>query len=309
MLSEVITGSEGGEGFVLIKDCVQCGGRGLLKSFIKAALLRNETVHVFEFEISQEEMYSGLTDGTSSSLVFHNGYTDPLNWISNEKPFDFSIQSIKSQIDQSKDKESEAKNVILVLDSLSWLLHHIPITDVCQLLQEPKRKESTVKRIIALMHSELHDQGIVGSVSHMANTVVTLSPIPEFTTVNWEVDPYAIGETVQRKKSGKVNREEECYTVQKDFSLIIHHDLHNRKQAIPKPDNTAQVDPAANLTFNLRLSEEERHAKERLSLPFTFSEKKKHSILQPRPGGGKIVYEPDAQDDFDEEDPDDDLDV
>lgn len=36
---------------------------------------------------------------------------------------------------------------------------------------------------------------------------------------------------------------------------------------------------------------------------------RKSALLRPTPGSGRIVYEPDANDDFDEEDPDDDLDV
>lgn len=35
-----------------------------------------------------------------------------------------------------------------------------------------------------------------------------------------------------------------------------------------------QTDPAANLTFNLRLSDSEREAKEKLALPFMFSKEK-----------------------------------
>lgn len=35
-----------------------------------------------------------------------------------------------------------------------------------------------------------------------------------------------------------------------------------------------QADPTSNLTFNLRLSEEERKAKEKVALPFVFSQEK-----------------------------------
>lgn len=35
-----------------------------------------------------------------------------------------------------------------------------------------------------------------------------------------------------------------------------------------------QMDPTSNLTFNLRLSEGERQAKEKVDLPFVFSEEK-----------------------------------
>lgn len=41
--------------------------------------------------------------------------------------------------------------------------------------------------------------------------------------------------------------------------------------------------------------------------PSLFS--RKTALLSSGPGSGQIVYEPDANDDYDEEDPDDDLDV
>lgn len=76
-----------------------------------------------------------------------------------------------------------------------------------------------------------------------------------------------------------------------------------------KEPDVCETDPTSNLTFNLRLSEDERRAKEKVALPFVFSQQKKSALLRPAPGSGRIVYEPDASDDFDEEDPDDDLDV
>lgn len=36
---------------------------------------------------------------------------------------------------------------------------------------------------------------------------------------------------------------------------------------------------------------------------------RKTALLHSGPGSGKILYEPDANDDYDQEDPDDDLDV
>jgi hypothetical protein len=36
---------------------------------------------------------------------------------------------------------------------------------------------------------------------------------------------------------------------------------------------------------------------------------RKSALLRPVPGSGRILYEPDANDDYDQEDPDDDLDI
>ncbi|TRY97152.1 hypothetical protein DNTS_009639 [Danionella cerebrum] len=95
------------------------------------------------------------------------------------------------------------------------------------------------------------------------------------------------------------------FTVSEDAILSVRAKLQHGNARM---EDSAEEDPTSNLTFNLRLSEEEQKAKERVALPFVFSQEKKSSLLRPTPGSGKIVYEPDANDDFDEEDPDDDLD-
>lgn len=45
------------------------------------------------------------------------------------------------------------------------------------------------------------------------------------------------------------------------------------------------------------------------SVLFYASLYRKSALLRPARGSGRIMYEPDASDDLDEEDPDDDLDV
>ena len=69
-----------------------------------------------------------------------------------------------------------------------------------------------------------------------------------------------------------------------------------------EPDaQSTNSDPTANLTFNLRLSEEEKRARSRVILPYLEHQGGK--------SGPQIFYEADDGDDFDEEDPDDDLDI
>lgn len=88
-------------------------------------------------------------------------------------------------------------------------------------------------------------------------------------------------------------------------------------------------DPAANLTFDLTLSDREKEERSRLALPYHHSAEQKTALLsvQPTPfcslspfqcgtwcvqagsSSGKIFYQPDEADDFDDSDPDDDLDL
>lgn len=50
--------------------------------------------------------------------------------------------------------------------------------------------------IFGLLHADLHKQGIVGTVSHVASIVISVTPVNSAS--------YAVAKTSQRKKSGKV---------------------------------------------------------------------------------------------------------
>lgn len=296
MLLEVLQAAEAG-GFILIQDSVQCCGRGILRCCINAALKRDEDVHVLGFESPETEVCAGLDSSFAQKLHFHKGFPDPLGWRGKSS---FTAQQFTSQhITQLIRDSQPAKASVLVVDSLSLVLrHHDPVI-VCQSLQE-LRKGGVVKTIIGLLHSDLHLQGIVGIVCHLASTVISVAP-----TNN---ERHAVATTTRRTKSGKVMQEEEYFSVSEDATLSVQSKPRQHDR-VEKEQDSAEVDPASNLTFNLRLSEEERRAKEKVALPFVFSQEKKSALLRPTPGSGRIMYEPDANDDFDEEDPDDDLDV
>ena len=58
------------------------------------------------------------------------------------------------------------------------------------------------------------------------------------------------------------------------------------------------------------MTDDERQARSNLQLPYMYHEKKTNSEVTVHPSGeGKVFYQPDEADDFDDEDPDDDLDI
>jgi len=86
------------------------------------------------------------------------------------------------------------------------------------------------------------------------------------------------------------------------------------KNTADSQEDSQDMDPASNLTFNLRLSETEKVARANTSLPYLLNESKKNayleemSVVNHSATGGEVIYMPDEADDFDDEDPDDDLD-
>ncbi|KAM9717989.1 elongator complex protein 5 isoform 2-T2 [Menidia menidia] len=296
MLSELLQGTDTG-GFLVIQDSCRYSGRHLLKSFINSALNREEAVHVICFDVSEEELKDGLSTSLTQRLHLHNAYMDPLGW-SDHPTFavhQFNAVDLAHLVKQT----SHTKPATLVIDSLSWILRHVSPPAVCKTIQQLK-KGGAVRAIIGLLHADMHQRGTVGSVCHLATFVITVAP----GTKAHE----AVAKITKRSKSGKVLQDDEIFSVKEDFTVTVlstpYNPEHKQSDTIEQ-----QVDPTANLTFNLRLSDAEREAKEKLALPFVFSKEKKTALIHSGPGSGRILYEPDASDDYDQEDPDDDLDI
>ncbi|XP_074479104.1 elongator complex protein 5 [Sebastes fasciatus] len=291
MLPDILQGIDAG-GFLIIQDSASYSGRHLLRSFIHAALNREEAVHVLGFEVSEEELRDGLKGSPVQRLHFHNAYTDPLGWTDHPAftVHQFCLEELTRLVKQTP----HPKPATLVIDSLSWILRHVGAPAVCKTLQQ-LRKGGAVRAIIGLLHADMHQRGTVGSVCNLATSVVTVAP-------GMKGDE-AVAKLIKRSKSGKVVQDEEIFSIRDDLTVIVLS-----RQLGPK-QNDPETDPTANLTFNLRLSDKERKAREKLALPFVFSKEKKTALLHSGPGSGRILYEPDANDDYDQEDPDDDLDV
>ncbi|XP_047564448.1 elongator complex protein 5 isoform X2 [Lutra lutra] len=257
-------------GLVLLRDSVEWEGRSLLKALIKKSALCGERVHILGCEVSEDEFREGFDASVNSRLIYHDLFRDPLNWSGEALPGG-PLEALQAMC-----KRTDPGPVTIALDSLSWLLLHLPCPALCQALcalsQQHSRPggSSPVEpvRVLGLLHEELHGPGPLGALSSLAQAEVTLSGT---------------------------------------MGQASAHILSWRPQQRP----ARQVDPTAHVTFNLHLSESERAAKDSLTLPFQFSSEKQQALLHPGPrqATGRIFYEPDAYDDLDQEDPDDDLDV
>lgn len=296
MLTELLQGADSG-GFLIIQDTTSFSGRHLLKSFINAALNREEAVHVFGYDVGVEELREGLDRSAVARLHFHDAYTDPLGWTDHSA---FTVnQFCLEEITHLLKQTGNSRSTTLVIDSLSWILRHLSPPAVCKTLHQ-LRKGGAVRAVLGLLHADMHQRGTVGSVCHMASSVIQVAPGIK--------GDEALAKITKRSKSGKVIQEEEFFSIREDLSVMVQS--KPSQSGLKQTDTEEQeVDPTANLTFNLRLSDTEREAKEKLALPFVFSKEKKSALLHSGPGSGRILYEPDANDDYDQEDPDDDLDV
>lgn len=121
-----------------------------------------------------------------------------------------------------------------------------------------------------------------------------------------------------RKKSGKVTYESNgfIYNNQTGYLDVVPKNqltgIIEQIETIESETEAMQIDPkmdpTANLSFNLSLTDEQRKTKENLVLPYLKAQQLEVSIDEEKKSG-LIYYDPDAADDFDDEDPDDDLDI
>ncbi|CAO3631982.1 unnamed protein product [Cunninghamella blakesleeana] len=133
-----------------------------------------------------------------------------------------------------------------------------------------------------------------------------------------------------RRKSGKVSYETNGFYLDINKKMMIvspsyfgienesdmdDDDDNKKKNDKDKDNNNNTPDPTANLSFNLTLTDEQRKTKEKLVLPYLkaqqieIDDNSSTTTSSTTSSGGAIFYEPDAADDFDDEDPDEDLDI
>jgi hypothetical protein len=106
-----------------------------------------------------------------------------------------------------------------------------------------------------------------------------------------------------RKTSGKVLVSTEVVAMDDSYEMTSSPQVTS---SLPTPSHPVP-DPTQNLTFDLTLSEREREERRKLVLPYHHSAGKKTALLQA--GSGRVFYTPDEADDYDDSDPDDDLDI
>lgn len=103
---------------------------------------------------------------------------------------------------------------------------------------------------------------------------------------------------VQLKKSGKIVKSEEILvydskTTTLKSNIVIKKDLN-------KEEEPAKTTPSSLTTFKIEMDQTEKLEKYKLKLPY---------MSKINEGQSKVYYEPDFVDDWDEEDPDEDLDI
>ncbi|XP_071490888.1 elongator complex protein 5-like [Diadema antillarum] len=306
LIKQIVSGSECSSS-ILIQDTVEHSGRHILRCFIKEIAKRVDEVHLFAFDRTPDALLAGSDPETRLKVMCHDGWTDPQGWnqasVTSCKHNLVRFTSDKDLVDHVRDtRRTESKVLAVVVDSLTPHIVHRTVPVTCQALHSlthlPDKSDFQIQQVLSLLHRDVHDEAALRAIGHLSMTVIAVSP--NMSIAPLDAAPMGFCDILHKRPSGKVLRKREGYSICDDYRLLTFTDVQKTAERM---EEEHQLDPTANLTFNLTLKDSERKAKENVILPFT-----KVAENASR-GSGQIFYEPDQADDYDDEDPDDDLDI
>lgn len=291
MLKSLVLGREKSK-LVLIEDSVEQSARGLLKAFVSSLAGQHDVVHVYLYEMTPSQFTFGLPSSVVDRLQIQDLTVDPFGWTSGTPSL-----NVMPHLPELPNEQKTA----LVIDGLTDLVKANSLAAVCRLMHkftgrsEHKIPGGTFEQVVSVVHKDIIDGAALQTLEYCARCTVNLCGSEDSKTGT-------ACRIVRVSDLGKVNTYDECYSITDTFGLesvsIPKVSLHEKQKPAP--------DPTSNLTFRLSLKEEEENARRQLVLPYLSA----RSELQPDLTGGRddMTCDPDEED-FDEEDPDDDLDI
>jgi len=191
----------------------------------------------------------------------------------------------------------------IVIDSLTDLLIFQKPTMVASMVKKLKLKASNKAKLLLVLHKDCLDENLAEAMQQLATTKVNTEKVDET-----EAFPL-LCKITHRKLGGKMvsNKEVVKMDVSGNIKVEAYKEDRNMSKYIEE-DNTDEVMDKLT-TFDIGTSRnKEKEAKEKLVLPFYKEEQKDGEVKIQGEDPGKIYYEPDSGDDWDDDDPDDDLD-
>ncbi|KAF9432504.1 Elongator complex protein [Entomortierella beljakovae] len=334
LLEKILTGKESSS-FILVKDTLEQSGQILGFELLKKTPANNAIILVCS-ETSPDRLVS-LVKGSHQKIII-DCYSDPLGWtetlqstssstskqpqlppgVSNVIPLNF--KSMRKATGIITDVIKKNPSCTVYFDSLSQFLS-ASVPDTFNLIRSITGLQSDTSAIIAIYHEDVPDANSFSpdgskpfasnSLAHIAGTLISIKSseaikqdqedlrrgtvtAKEFSylTVHGNAWDSAVCEIEHKGKSGKVTRETSAYHLESttgDLYVVNVWDVVGDMPDVEKlnMEESQTSDPAANLSFNLTLTEEQRRSKNETVLPY--------------------LKTSDAADDFDDDDPDDDL--
>lgn len=269
---------------ILITGSAEINGRGVVLSLVKSHLHTNNEIQYLTTALSPARLKSYIeSEGLALKVTYFDGYSDAGGWkniascVHLQEPLEqvFSIGSPK-----------ESKKPVVVIDKIDDVSNHQDSLNLIRSLHKISADEN-VEQLIVYASADCMQENLMSSLCHIASATIHLQ----------SAVPYRC-KIVLKKPSGKVLQSYEEFNLGPDLTVQDNRTVEVEKHQAGET-NDADAILAVQTTFNLTLTEDQRKSKNMLLLP--------HTRVQS--SGGQIHYTPDDVDDWDEEDPDDDLDI
>lgn len=265
---------------------------------------------------------SVFTDAAGDRVLDVGIFDSMSDWMSGEcaNPKDRCIAAITSAppgpltvlIDSldsiAEDMASPSFAAQLVRDILSALKSRASPTRLIIPLLTPSPTASQLRSFNPRIELRLH---VPALLHHIEHDLLTPPSNPRFWTLLVPLSARCEGQKLVQctpNVHGEVAVEIVCPSRRGVLRTIeMWHDGRTRpveSQGKPLPAEESHDNQIiGGLSFNLTLTEEQQSARSRVALPYA------HTSQSQPAQSGDIIYDPDSADDFDEEDPDDDLDL
>ncbi|KAG8197791.1 hypothetical protein JTE90_006491 [Oedothorax gibbosus] len=255
--------------FILIKeDASNLFGMKIFKTLIKMFCKEAANIVIANYDSSKEDISYGL-DTSNINLEYMEEFGAHLSteWVKNTLSIDILEERILSF------------EGVVFIDSLTSLLIHNGVEKVYKTLYK-LLNTNTKLQIVALVCPDVHDSYENDLLDRLSTTTLQVSSDTKL-------------QSIVHYGSGKVS----CLQLEYQISAAFEFTSLVDAKFVLKKSPSQQPDPTANLTFNLRLKDEEVKAKNELQLPYM------------KTSDEAIVQSLIDNDLYDEEDPDDDLDI
>jgi len=191
----------------------------------------------------------------------------------------------------------------IVIDSLTDLLIFQNPTMVASMVRKLKLKASNKAKLLLVLHKDCLDENLAEAIQQLATTIVDTEKVDE-------TDAFPLlCKITHRKLGGKMVSSKEVVKIEVSGNIKVeaYKEDRNKSKYIEEDNSDEVIDKLT--TFDIGTSRnKEKEAKEKLVLPFYKEEQKDGEVKIQGEDPGKIYYEPDSGDDWDDDDPDDDLD-
>lgn len=207
------------------------------------------------------------------------------------------------------DKLENKERKLVVLDCLTELLVLRSEQEVAQLLAKLQKHLASVQKskLLAVLHSDCLEKELVAAVEHSATSVLKVE--------NCLKAEERLVSVRHRKPGGRQVTSKELVSRGKQGGIKVRQYCEEKEQQVEEEDVEESINKLTTFNLNAR-KESEQEAKSALVLPFYTDEQKRVAGIGEQQGEvnipgekkGAIFYEPDSGDDWDDDDPDDDLD-